>query len=80
MRHTQGWKPRMVTTLDCGRRSGLVVAYIMASNRQIDAARRVKMAATASERARAAAVLNHVRKLRLEARKRLLTHRERHGC
>jgi len=70
----------MVSTLDCGRRSGLVVAYITASNRQIDAARQVKMAATASERARAAARLGQARKLRQEARKRLLTHRERHGC
>jgi hypothetical protein len=70
----------MVSALDCGRRSGLVVAYITASNRQIDAARQVKGAATACEKAQAAALLARARELRRQARKRLLTHRQRHGC
>ena len=70
----------MVSALDCGRRSGLVVAYIAAANRQIDAARQVKAAATPSEKVQATALLSSARKLRLRARRRLQKHRQSHGC
>ena len=70
----------MLIQVDCGRRSGLVVAYITAANEQIDAAREVKRAATTSERQEAAAMLARARELRAEARKRLLKHRQWHGC
>jgi hypothetical protein len=70
----------MLSQVDCGKRSGLVVAYITAANRQIDAAREVKQAATVSAKQEAAAVLARARGLRTEARKRLLKHRQRHGC